>query len=149
MPVCVDHSCNDRQPQTRSDTGRGSRQDSMPRFDTLGLHPQHFADQAILPIETLDCRCHGGQIGDTNDRWLYASRVMSWLVQAPLNLVEFVVDRFFALDVLAVQLFDQLAGRLLSVVVRVMAGAEQELAVGRLVGADAPAAALMAVELAR
>jgi len=70
-------------------------------------------------------------------------------MQAPLNLVEFVVDRFPALDVLAVQLFDQLAGRLLSVVVRVMAGAEQELAVGRFVGADAPAAALMAVELAR
>jgi hypothetical protein len=58
---------------------------------------------------------------------------MSWLVQAPLNLVEFVVDRFFALDVLAVQLFDQLARRLLSVVVRVMADAEQELAVGRFV----------------
>jgi len=62
---------------------------------------------------------------------------MSWLVQAPLNLVEFVVDRFLALDVLAVQLFDHLAGRLLSAVITVMAGAEQELAAGRLVGAAA------------
>jgi hypothetical protein len=74
---------------------------------------------------------------------------MPWLMQAPLSLVEFVVDRFLALDVLAVQLFDQLAGRLLSAVVRVMAGAQHELAAGRLVGANAPAAALMAVELAR
>ena len=54
-----------------------------------------------------------------------------------MNLVEFVVDRFLALDVLAVQLFDHLAGRLLSAVIRVMAGAEQELAAGRLVGAAA------------
>ena len=67
----------------------------------------------------------------------YASRVMPWLMQAPMNLVEFVVDRCPALDVLAVQLFDHLAGRLLSAVIRVMAGAEQELAAGRLVGAAA------------
>ena len=33
------------------------------------------------------------------------------MVQAPLNLVEFVVDRFFALDVLAVQLFDHVKKR--------------------------------------
>jgi len=62
---------------------------------------------------------------------------MPWLMQATLNLVEFVVDRFLALDVLAVQLFDHLAGRLLSAVIRMMAGAEQELAAGRLVGAAA------------
>jgi hypothetical protein len=55
---------------------------------------------------------------------------------------------FLALDVQAVRLFDQLAGRLLSLVVRVMAGAQQELAADRRVGADAPAATLMAVELA-
>ena len=59
------------------------------------------------------------------------------MMQAPLSLVEFVVDRFLALDVLAVQLFDHLAGRLLSAVITVMAGAEQELAAGRLVGAAA------------
>ena len=118
--------------ETRPDTGaardKGHAKVSTPPGPSTALRrSSRLADRDTR------CRCHGGQIGDTNDRWLYASRVMSWLVQAPLNLVEFVVDRFFALDVLAVQLFDQLARRLLSVVVRVMADAEQELAVGRFV----------------
>src|ERR1700739_4778285 len=65
-----------------------------------------------------------------------------------MNIVEISVDRFLALDVQAVQLLDQLAGRLLSLVVRVMVAAEQKLAAGRRVGAYAPAATLMAVEFA-
>jgi hypothetical protein len=40
---------NDR----RRNTLRYAAQNSMPVRHS-GLHPQHFADQAILPIETLD-----------------------------------------------------------------------------------------------
>ena len=65
---------------------------------------------------------------------------------ASMRLVEFVVNGFLALDVLAVQLFDQLARRFLSLVIRVMAVAEQKLAAGRRMSANAPAAPLMAVE---
>ncbi len=69
---------------------------------------------------------------------------MPHFAQVSIHFVEFVVNGFLALDVLAVRLFDQLARRLLSLVVRVMAVAEQKLAAGRRVGADAPAARLMA-----
>jgi len=106
------------------------------RFDTRALSTAYRRSPKLADRDT-QLRCHGGPIGDTNGRRSYASRVMPWLMQATLNLVEFVVDRFLALDVLAVQLFDHLAGRLLSAVITVMAGAEQELAAGRLVGAAA------------
>jgi hypothetical protein len=108
-----------------------TRLDAM--FDTQAPSTAHRRSSNLADRDT-QLRCHGRQIGDTNVRWLYASRVMPWLIQAPMNLVEFVVDRFLALDVLAVQLFDQLAGRLLSAVVGVMAGAQHEPAAGRLVG---------------
>ncbi len=70
-------------------------------FDTWALSTAHRRSSNLADRDT-QLRCHGGQIGDTNVRWSYASRVMPWLMQAPLNLVEFVVDRFLALDVLAV-----------------------------------------------
>ncbi len=61
---------------------------------------------------------------------------MPHFAQVSIHFVEFVVNGFLALDVLAVRLFDQLARRLLSLVVRVMAVAEQKLAAGRRVGAS-------------
>src|SRR5271163_4110538 len=78
----------------------------------------------------------------------YASGLMPHVAQVSIHFVEFVVNGFLALDVLALRLFDKLARRLLSLVVRVMAATEQKLAAGRRVGADAPAAPLMAVVLA-
>jgi hypothetical protein len=78
-------------------------------------------------------------------KWSIAARPFSSRVMTPssaeafVNLVEFVINCFLPRDVLAVHPFNQLTARLLSLVVRVMAIAEQELAASGRVGADAPA----------
>ena len=64
-----------------------------------------------------------------------------------VDLLEFAVDGCLALQVLTVQPFDQLMGRLLALVVGMVAIAEQELAVRGGMLPDPPAARLVTVVL--
>src|SRR6185437_10512498 len=90
-------TADDRRPQHARMRVAGRHKIDV-RFDTRALSTAYRRSPKLADRDT-QLRCHGGPIGGTNGRRSYASRVMPWLMQAPLNLVEFVVDRFLALDV--------------------------------------------------
>jgi hypothetical protein len=74
-------------------------------------------------------------------------RLRVWPVLVEMELLELAVDRGLALHVLAVQPFDEFMSGLLALIVRMVAVTEHELAAGRGMLPDPPAAWLVTVVL--